>query len=47
MNAATLEMKDDYDETTFKTELKNISDEYFKETQANFPPEIRKLLDVS
>jgi hypothetical protein len=40
-------MKDTYDESTFKSELQKISDEYFKTTQSNFPPEIRKLLDVS
>ncbi len=47
VNATTLKMKDSYDETKFKSELKNISDEYFKATQSNFPPEIRKLLDNS
>jgi hypothetical protein len=40
-------MKDSYNEVTFKSELKIISDEYFNATQTNFPPEIRKLLDVS
>ncbi|MBQ9554501.1 hypothetical protein IJU97_06295 [bacterium] len=47
VNATTLEMRDDYDETKFKADLKAISDEYFAQTQSNFPKELRDLLDAS
>ena len=46
-DVADLEMKDTYNESTFKSELQTISDEYFNATQSNFPSEIRELLNNS